>query len=341
VATALKSVRDVQVGDTITTGEGGATEALHGYEPAKPMVYAGVYPVLSEDYEELRDALDKLRLNDAALDIEPDSSVALGPGFRCGFLGLFHMEIVQERLEREYDLDLLTTAPSVIYEVLRTDGEIIRVDNPAHLPDPSVIDEIHEPWMELTIWAPDEYIGPIMELVTDRRGEFEKMEFPNPGRVMLLYHIPLGELITEFYDQLKSRTRGYPSMDYHIKGYRPGDLVKLDVLVNDSPVDALSLIVHEAKAYRIGDALTRRLKKVIPRQMFKVPLQAAIGNRIVARQTVAALRKDVLSKCYGGDVSRKRKLLEKQKAGKKRMKRLGNVDIPQEAFLAVLNLDDE
>ncbi len=341
VATALKSVRDVQVGDTITTVEQGATEALAGYAPAKPMVFAGVYPVLSEDYEELRDALDKLRLNDAALVIEPESSVALGPGFRCGFLGLFHMEIVQERLEREYDLDLLVTAPSVIYEVLRTDGNVLQVDNPAHLPDAGEIDEIHEPWMALTVWAPDDYIGPIMELVTERRGEFVKMDFPNPGRVMLHYQIPLGELITEFYDQLKSKTRGYASMDYHFERYLPGDLVKLDVLVNDSPVDALSLIVHEAKAYRIGDALTRRLKKVIPRQMFKVPLQAAIGNRVVARQTVAALRKDVLSKCYGGDVSRKRKLLEKQKAGKKRMKRLGNVDIPQEAFLAVLNLGDE
>ena len=341
VATALKSVRDVQVGDTITAAESGAGEALPGYEPAKPMVFAGVYPVHSEDYEELRDALEKLRLNDAALVIEPESSVALGPGFRCGFLGLFHMEIVQERLEREYNLNLLTTAPSVIYEVLRGDGEILQVDNPAHLPDPSEIEEILEPWMDLTVWAPDEYIGPIMELVTDRRGEFEKMEFPNPGRVMLRYRIPLGELITEFYDQLKSRTRGYASMDYHFADYQAGDLVKLDVLVNDSPVDALSLIVHEAKAYRVGDALTRRLKKVIPRQMFKVPLQAAIGNRIIARQTVAALRKDVLSKCYGGDVTRKRKLLEKQKEGKRRMKRLGNVEIPQEAFLAVLNLDEE
>ncbi len=336
IATGSKDLRDVAVGDTITSDAHPAVKALEGYQPAKPMVFAGLYPTAGDGYEDLRDALDKLRLNDAAIVFEPESSVALGPGFRCGFLGLFHMEIVQERLEREYDVDLLATAPSVIYEVLRSDGEVLRIDNPAALPDASEIEEIHEPWMALTIWAPGDYIGPIMDLVTERRGEFDRMDFPSPGRVKLIYHIPLAELITEFYDQLKSRTRGYASMDYHLEGYRRGDLVKLDVLINDEPVDALSLIVHRDRAYRIGDALTRTLKEVIPRQMFKVPIQAGIGNKIIARQTVAALRKDVLSKCYGGDVTRKRKLLEKQREGKKRMKRLGNVEVPQEAFMAVL-----
>ena len=338
IATGSKDLRDVAVGDTITVDENPASVPLSGYRPAKPMVFAGVYPSSGDDYEDLRDALDKLRLNDAAIVIEPESSVALGPGFRCGFLGLFHMEIVQERLEREYDVDLIVTAPSVIYEVLRSDGEILRIDNPAALPDASVIEEIHEPWMKLTVWAPDDYIGPVMELVTERRGDFDHMEFPSPGRVMLIYHIPLAELITEFYDHLKSRTRGYASMDYQLHGYRPGKLVKLDVLINEELVDALSIIVHTDRAYRVGDGLTRTLKEVIPRQMFKVPIQAAVGNKVVARQTVAALRKDVLSKCYGGDVSRKRKLLEKQKAGKKRMKRLGNVEVPQAAFMAVLKV---
>jgi len=341
VATGLKSLRDVQVGDTLTTALNPATEALPGYSAAKPMVFAGLYPTETEDYEALRDALDKLRLNDAALVIEPESSVALGPGFRCGYLGLFHMEIVQERLEREYDLDLLQTAPSVIYRVLLNSGDIIEVDNPAALPEATQIDEIEEPWMRLTIWAPSTYIGPIIDLVTERRGLFDAMEYPSEGRVMMHFQIPLGELITEFYDQLKSRTRGYASMDYQFDVYRTGDLVKLDVLLNEKAVDALSLIIHRDKAYGIGEALTRRLKDVIPRQMFKVPIQAAIGTRIIARQTVQALRKDVLAKCYGGDITRKRKLLEKQKAGKKRMKRLGNVDIPQDAFLAVLKLGQQ
>jgi len=336
IATGSKALRDVQVGDTITLDQRPSSTPLPGYRPVKPMVFAGLYPTSGEAYEDLRDALEKLRLNDAALVIEPESSVALGPGFRCGFLGLFHMEIVQERLEREYDLDLLATAPSVIYEVLQADGEIVRIDNPAALPDASLVEEIHEPWMSLTVWTPDDYIGPVMELVTERRGTFEKMEYVGEGRVMLEYRIPLGELITEFYDRLKSRTRGYASMDYQFDGYRQGDLVKLEVLVNEEPVDALSVIVHRDRAYGVGDALTRRLKEVIPRQMFKVPLQASIGNRVIARQTVQALRKDVLSKCYGGDVTRKRKLLEKQREGKRRMKRLGNVDIPQEAFMAVL-----
>ncbi len=341
VATGLKSLRDIQVGDTLTTAAQPADEGLPGYSAAKPMVFAGLYPTESEDYEALRDALDKLRLNDAALVIEPESSVALGPGFRCGYLGLFHMEIVQERLEREYDLDLLQTAPSVIYRVLLNSGDIIEVDNPAALPDATSIDEIEEPWMRLTVWAPSTYIGPIMDLVTERRGVFESMEYPSEGRVMMHFRIPLGELITEFYDQLKSRTRGYASMDYHFDVYRAGELVKLDILINEKVVDALSLIVHRDKAYPVGEALTRRLKDVIPRQLFKVPIQAAVGTRIIARQTVQALRKDVLAKCYGGDITRKRKLLEKQKAGKKRMKRLGNVDIPQDAFLAVLKLGQE
>jgi GTP-binding protein LepA len=340
LATGLKDVRQVQVGDTVTTAEHGATRPLPGYQPAKPMVFAGLYPTSGEDYGDLRDALEKLRLNDAALVAEPETSVALGFGFRCGFLGLFHMEIVQERLEREYGLDLLATAPSVVYQVLRRDGEIVEVDNPAAMPDAAAIEEIHEPWMVVTIWSPSEYIGPIMDLVTGRRGVFDKLEYLAEGRVMLTYRLPLAEIITEFYDQLKSRTRGYASMDYHFDGYQPGDLIKLEILVNEEPVDALSLIVHRDKAYQIGDALTRKLKEVIPRQLFKVPLQASIGKRIIARQTVSALRKDVLAKCYGGDVTRKRKLLEKQKAGKRRMKRFGNVDIPQEAFMAVLKLGE-
>ncbi len=341
IATGFKNVREVQVGDTITVNERPCLTALPGYVPAKPVVFAGLYPIVSDGYGPVKDALEKLRLNDAALVTEPESSVALGYGFRCGFLGLFHMQIVQERLEREYGLDILATAPSVIYEVLRTDGEILTVDNPADMPDATEIETIDEPWMLVTIWSPDQYIGPIMDLVIQRRGTLDHMEYVAPGRVMLTYHIPLAELITEFYDQLKSRTRGYASMDYHLAGYRPGDLVKLDILVNGEPVDALSLIVHREKAFHMGDALTRRLKQVIPRQMFQVPLQAAIGNRIVARQTVQALRKDVLAKCYGGDVTRKRKLFEKQKAGKKRMKRLGNVEMPQDAFLAVLKLGED
>ena len=341
IATGLKDVRQAQVGDTITHVARPAATALPGYHAAKPMVFAGLYPTDSEGYLGLRDALDKLRLNDAALVSEPESSVALGLGFRCGFLGLFHMEIVQERLEREYNLDLLATAPSVIYEVLKRDGEQMLIDNPAHLPDPTQIEAIYEPWMHLTIWSPDTYIGPIMDLVTNRRGEFDKMEFVAEGRVMMTYHIPLSELIVEFYDQLKSRTRGYASMDYQFDNYRVGDLVRLDILINEEPVDALSLILHRDKAHSVGSLLARKLKEVIPRQMFKVPIQAATGGKIVARQTVNAMRKDVLAKCYGGDITRKRKLLEKQKEGKKRMKRIGSVELPQEAFMAVLKLGDD
>ncbi|MFQ5854097.1 MAG: translation elongation factor 4 [Anaerolineae bacterium] len=341
VATGLKNVRDVAVGDTLTTAEKPAQEPLPGYRPAKPMVFAGLYPVDNEDYDDLRDALEKLRLNDASLVYQPENSVALGHGFRCGFLGLFHMEIIQERLEREYDLNLLATAPSVEYHALTRSGEVVEVDNPADLPDPGVIEEIMEPWMHIQIWTPDTYIGPIMELMTDRRGEFKNMEYLDQSRVMLSYDMPLGELIMDFYDQLKSRTRGYASLDYQYADYRSGDLVKLDILVNEEPVDALSLIVHRDKAYQKGDALVRKLKQVVPRQLFAVPIQAAIGRRVIARQTVKALRKDVLARVYGGDVTRKRKLLEKQKAGKKRMKRLGNVEVPQEAFMAVLSLNEE
>jgi GTP-binding protein LepA len=340
VATGLKSVRDVAVGDTLTTAVRPAQKPLPGYRPAKPMVFAGIYPVDNDDYADLRDALEKLRLNDASLVYQPESSAALGHGFRCGFLGLFHMEIVQERLEREYDLSLLATAPSVEYHVLTKPGELLEVDNPAELPDPNSIEEISEPWMHIQVWAPDTYIGPIMELVTDRRGEFNNMEYVDQSRVMLSYDMPLAELILDFYDQLKSKTRGYASLDYQFADYRASDLVKLDILINEEPVDALSLIVHRDKAYPKGDALTRKLKEVVPRQLFPVPIQAAIGKRVIARETVKALRKDVLSKCYGGDVTRKRKLLEKQKAGKRRMKRFGSIDIPQEAFMAVLSLNE-
>ncbi|TMC59385.1 MAG: elongation factor 4, partial [Chloroflexi bacterium] len=309
--------------------------------PAKPMVFAGLYPTSTEDYPLLRDALDKLRLNDASLLYEPESSTALGFGFRCGFLGLLHMEIVQERLEREYDVNLIATAPSVEYQVLTKGGEVVNVDNPAQLPDPANIEEISEPWMKISVYTPKEYIGTIMDLVTTRRGEFDKMEFLDPARVHLAYRLPLSELIVEFYDLLKSRTRGYASLDYVFDSYRSGDLVKLDVLINEEPVDALSLIVHQDAVYQKGEALTRKLKEVIPQQLFPVPIQAAVGSRIVARQTVRALRKNVLAKCYGGDITRKRKLLEKQKAGKKRMKLIGSVELPQEAFMAVLRLSEE
>jgi GTP-binding protein LepA len=302
------------------------------------MVFAGFFPVESTDYPLLRDALDKLKLNDASLVYEPENSVALGFGFRCGFLGLLHMEIVQERLERDYGLNLLATVPSVEYEVLTTRGETLTVDNPAEMPTPDHIEEIYEPWMQISVVSPTTYIGTIMELVTGRRGEYQKMEYIDEGRVLLQYAIPLSEILVDFYDQLKSRTQGYASLDYALTGMRPGELVKLDVLVNNQPVDALSLITHRDKAQVQGRALVEKLRSLIPRQLFEVPIQAAIGSRIVARETVRAMRKDVLAKCYGGDITRKRKLLEKQKEGKSRMKRVGNVEIPQEAFLAVLKL---
>ena len=341
IATGLKAARDLRVGDTITLADMPAQEPLPGYRPVKPMVFASFYPVQGEEYGLLRDALEKLQLNDASLVYEPETSQALGFGFRCGFLGLFHMEIIQERLEREYGLNLVATAPSVEYQVLKRNGEVVAVDSPAKLPPEVEIAEIREPWMRISIFTPAEYIGPVMELVTGRRGEFERMEYLDSERVLLVYQMPLSELIVDFYDQLKSRTRGYASLDYTFVGYRPGDLVKMDILVNREPVDALSLIVHRDQAYQKGSALVRRLKEVIPRQLFPVPIQAAIGKRIIARETVKALRKNVLAKCYGGDVTRKRKLLERQKEGKKRLKRVGKVDIPQEAFMAVLKLSTD
>jgi GTP-binding protein LepA len=341
VATGLKNVRDCSVGDTITTAANAATNPLPGYRPIKPMVFAGLYPADSEDYHLLRDALDKLHLNDASLTYEPEDSQALGFGFRCGFLGLFHMEIVQERLEREYSLTLLATAPSVEYHVLTQDGAVVEVDRPSDLPPSMEIEAIEEPWVKVSIFSPDDYIGPIMELVMSKRGEYGSMDYVDPQRVLLSYEMPLAELIVEFYDQLKSRTRGYASLDYTLSGYREGDLVKLDVLINQQPVDALSLIVHRDQAYAKGSALVKKLKDVIPRQLFPVPIQAAIGSHVIARETVKALRKNVLSKCYGGDVTRKRKLLERQKEGKKRMKQIGQVSIPQEAFMAVLNLSED
>lgn len=341
IATGLKTVRECRVGDTLTNADRPAEEPLPGYRPAKPMVFASLYPVEAEDYQDLRDALEKLRLNDAALTFEPETSQALQFGFRCGFLGLFHMEIVQERLEREYGLDLIATAPSVAYQVVTTRGEVLEVSRAADLPDPSVIREIREPWMKVQIFTPAAYIGPVMELVTRRRGQYETTEYLDSQRVVLTFHMPLSEMIVDLHDRLKSATRGYASMDYTFDGYRPGDLVKMDILVNEQPVDALALIVHRDQAYEKGSALVRKMKEVIPRQLFPVPIQAAIGGRIIARETVRALRKDVLAKCYGGDVTRKRKLLEKQKAGKKRLKQFGQVVLPQEAFLAILRLEEE
>jgi GTP-binding protein LepA len=341
VATGLKVVSDCQVGDTITIAGRPAAAPLPGFRPLKPMVFAGLYPLDSEEYPALRDALEKLKLNDASLIFEPESSDALGFGFRCGFLGLLHMEIVQERIEREFGIGLLATAPSVEYEVVTTKGETVAIDNPSAMPDPSLIAEIREPWMDISIISPTRYIGTLMDHVTSRRGEFVKMDYLDETRVQLAYRMPLGELIVDFYDELKSRTQGYASLDYTLAGLRPSNLVKLDVLVNGQAVDALSMITHRDEAYMRGRALVERLRALIPRQMFDVPIQASIGSRIVARETIRALRKNVLAKCYGGDVTRKRKLLEKQKEGKARMKMVGSVEIPQEAFMAVLGLGDK
>jgi GTP-binding protein LepA len=341
IATGLKEVGQCQVGDTVTLAAQPAVAPLEGYRPAKPMVFAGLYPVESNAYSDLREALEKLKLNDAALSYAPETSAALGFGFRCGFLGLLHMEIVRERLEREYGLDLLITAPSVEYQVLRTDGEIAIVDNPSEMPDTGQIASIEEPVMQITIITPTRYIGTIMDLVTNKRGVFEAMDYLDPQRVAIKYRIPLAEIVVDFYDQLKSRTQGYASLDYTLTGYQEADLVKLDILVNSLPVDALSLVVHRDFAYTQGRALVEKLRRLIPRQMFEVPIQAAIGSKIIARESIRAMRKDVLAKCYGGDVTRKRKLLEKQKEGKKRMKMVGNVEIPQEAFMAVLSLNEE
>jgi GTP-binding protein LepA len=342
VATGLKNVREAQVGDTVTVASRPASAPLAGYQEAKSLVFAGLYPVSGPDYPLLRDALEKLHLNDASLTYEPESSVALGFGFRCGFLGLLHMEIVQERLEREFDLDLIASAPSVEYRVeLTMNRGVVTVDNPAKFPDVGEIESIEEPWVKLGIVTPDRYIGGLMELTTGRRGTFENMEYLDPQRVHMHFELPLAELIVDYYDQLKSRTQGYASMDYEEAGYRAANLVKLDVLVNGEPVDALSLIVHRDRAQVTGRQLTEKLRQLIPRQMFEVPVQAAIGSHVVARETIRAMRKNVLAKCYGGDISRKRKLLEKQKEGKSRMKRVGSVEIPQEAFLAILRMGEE
>lgn len=338
LATGLKVVQDVQVGDTVTLAAAPAEIPLPGYRPAKPMVFAGLYPVESEDYPMLRDALERLRLNDAALTWEPESSDALGFGFRCGFLGLLHMEIIQERLEREHGIQLLATAPSVEYEVFLRGGDTMAIDNPSAMPSPGDIEEIREPWLDISIIVPSRYIGAVMELVTGRRGQYDELIYLDPERVQMKFEMPLAELIVDFYDQLKSRTQGYASLDYTFKDMRPSDLVKLDVLVNGQPVDALSLISHRDDAYSRGRELVQNLRGLIPRQLFDVPVQASIGSRIIARETIRALRKNVLAKCYGGDVTRKRKLLEKQREGKARMKVVGNVEIPQEAFLAVLSL---
>ncbi len=341
IATGLKTVQQCRVGDTLVAADDPLAQALPGYQKVKPMVFAGIYPVEGEDYQNLKEALDKLQLNDASLVFQPETSTALNFGFRCGFLGLFHMEIVQERLEREYDLDIIATAPSVEYEVTLTNGEKILIDSPAELPDPSTITVIGEPWMRIQIFTPESYYGTIMDLVTKRRGEFVEQEYPAPGRVLLTYDIPLAEMIIDFYDHLKSRTRGYASLDYQLHGYREQPLVKVEILVNDEPVDALALIVHQDDAYNKGQQLVTRLKDLIPRQQFQVPVQAVSGGRVISRANVRGMKKDVLAKCYGGDITRKKKLLEKQKKGKRRMKMVGVVEIPQEAFMAVLKLGED
>ena len=341
IATGFKTVHECRVGDTITRAAEPASEPLPGYRHPKPMVFAGIYPVEADDYTDLRESLEKLQLNDASLTFAPETSQALGFGFRAGFLGLFHMEIIQERIEREYLLDVLFTAPSVEYEVATLTGEIITVDSPAELPDPGTIAEIREPWMNIEIITPTDYYGPIMDLVTKRRGVFKQQEYPAPHRVQLDFEIPLSEIIIDFFDQLKSRTKGYASLDYQFLEYRADQLQKLEILVNGDPVDALAAIVHERDAYHKGQRLITKLKELIPRQLYDVAIQAASGGRIISRANVKATRKDVLAKCYGGDISRKKKLLEKQKRGKKRLKMVGNVEIPQDAFMAVLKLDEE
>ena len=340
VIAGIKRVSDVAIGDTLTDDRKPAAEPLPGFKEIKPMVFAGLYPVDADQYAELRDALEKLRLNDSSFFYEPETSTALGFGFRCGFLGLLHMEIVQERLEREFTLELLVTAPSVRYRVLKTNGEILEIDSPARLPDPGVIDTIEEPIITAVILTPDEFVGPILKLCQEKRGIQKGLNYITTSRVMITYDLPLNEILLDFYDRLKSASKGYASLDYQLSGYWTSPLVKLDVLVNGDPVDALSLIVHRESAYTRGKSLVEKMRKLIPRQMFEVAIQAAIGSRVIARETVKPLRKNVIAKCYGGDISRKRKLLEKQKEGKKRMKRVGRVDIPQEAFLAVLRVDE-
>lgn len=340
IAASIKNVADCHVGDTVTLADNPAPEPLPGYRKAVSMVYCGLYPTDSKDYENLRDALEKLQLNDAALEYEAETSLALGFGFRCGFLGLLHMDVIQERLEREYNLSLITTAPSVNYKVYKTNGEMIEVDNPAKLPPPTEIDYIEEPYVKATTIVPKDFVGTIMELSQDKRGEYQSMEYLDETRVSVVYHLPLSEIIYDYFDKLKSATKGYASLDYELIGYKQSPMVKMDILLNGDPVDALSIIVHKDRAATRGRALAEKLKELIPRQMFEIPIQAAVGTKIVARETVKAWRKDVLAKCYGGDISRKRKLLEKQKAGKKRMKSVGSVEIPQEAFMAILKVED-
>ena len=341
IAASIKSLSDIRVGDTITLEENPAKEPLPGYKKVNPMVYCGLYPVDGSDYENLKVALEKLKLNDAALEYEPETSAALGFGFRCGFLGLLHLEIIEERLDREFNLSLITTSPSVIYKVYKTDGSMVEIYNPADLPPTDEISKIEEPFVEAEILTPKEYVGNLMEICQNRRGIYVDMKYLDPTRVTLVYELPLNEIIYDFFDSLKSKTKGYASFDYELKEYRPSNLVKLDILVNGENVDALSFIVHRDNSYERGKKMIEKLKTVIPRQLFAIPLQAAIGGKIIARETISAMRKDVLAKCYGGDVTRKKKLLEKQKRGKKKMREIGNVQIPQEAFLSVLKLDDE
>jgi GTP-binding protein LepA len=340
LSASIKNVGDTRVGDTITNAKNGATEALPGYRKLNPMVYCGLYPIDTAKFNDLREALEKLQLNDSALQFEPETSQALGFGFRCGFLGLLHMEIIQERIEREFKIDLITTAPSVIYDVHLTNGTQIKVDNPSNLPDPQKIDHVEEPYVKATMMAPNEYVGAIMELCQQKRGIFINMQYQGENRVNIIYEIPLAEIVYDFFDQLKSSTRGYASFDYELIGYKPSSLVKMDILLNAEKVDALSFIVHKDFAYERGKVIVEKLKELIPRQQFEVPVQAAIGQKIVARSTIKSMGKNVLAKCYGGDISRKRKLLEKQKEGKKRMKQVGSVEVPQEAFMAVLKMDD-
>ena len=339
IAGSLKDVRDVRVGDTVTTVEKGAAEPLPGYRGVTPMVYCGMYPAESADYDNLKDALEKMQINDAALVFEPETSTALGFGFRCGFLGLLHMDVIQERLEREYHLKLITTAPSVIYHVYKTDGTMIEVSNPSDLPPQTEIEHMEEPYVKATVIVPNDYVGAVMEISQDKRGEFQGMDYLDTNRVMITYHIPLNEIIFDYFDRLKSATRGYASLDYELADYKESKLVKVDILLNGDPVDALSTIVHKDRATSRGRQLAAKLKELIPQQMFEIPIQAAIGSKVIARENVRAHRKDVLAKCYGGDISRKRKLLEKQKEGKKRMKAVGSVDVPQEAFMAILKID--